>query len=261
MIKQFFFRAFTVCALLCGILLAVRMAYTSYYNRSLEADFMPNNWMTEYQDHRSMEDIDIDKIVRHYFSVSAGYSPTLALSIVLDKDIYYYSQPDIHSEVVYQLNAGKRYYIYGNSLCLEPRILSMPTYCKGWRYALPLITEDQYRKLNYLSLKPFWVIGEGPYLSEQYCYIQTKDLISLIRKLEKESGYFSWMDEIHWLFDDRYALGSLYGIDQSFWNDGIYISPDLYMPYWRLPEIILFLLMFFFAVGAATYYRKKRIGD
>ena len=79
-------------------------------------------------------------------------------------------------------------------LTLQQERSGLPTYDQGWRYALPLITEEQYRKLDYLSGLPIWVRGEGPYISEQYGYIRTEDMIYLIRNFQRQSaGIHGWM--------------------------------------------------------------------
>ena len=255
--KYFFRRIGMVCAIICAILLMLRLSYTILYNRSLTKDFVPDDWITEYQDHSSMDEMDIEKIVDSYFSVSPLNAP-LDQSVVLDRDIYYYSEPDGDSQILCKLNAGERYFIYGDFLTLQPRTLSLPTYDQGWRYALPLITEEQYRKLDYLSGLPVWVRGEGPYISEQYGYIRTEDMIYLIRNFQRQSAGYSWMDEIRWLFDDRYALGHLYGADQLLWEEGVYLSPDLPISFWRLPEILLLLLIVSGIAKAAVCAAVKR---
>ncbi len=57
------------------------------------------------------------------------------------------------------------------------------------------------------------------------------------------------------LYDERYALGFLYGHDEFYWREGIYISPDLYLPYWRITEKILIIIMGMSGVGY-LYTRK-----
>ena len=89
--KYFFRRIGIVCAIICAILLMLRLSYTILYNRSLTKDFVPDDWITEYQDHSSMDEMDIEKIVDSYFSVSPLNAP-LDQSVVLDRDIYYYSE-------------------------------------------------------------------------------------------------------------------------------------------------------------------------
>lgn len=250
-----FWKRLYICIfIISAVLLAACLLHTKHYNDALTGDFIPNEKYTDYLDNNRMEDVDIQRLYRRYCSVtSAMYDPALAQSIILDRDIHYYTQPDRHSDIMYTLKAGEVYYLYGSMVIGQPTVFSFPTYTRGWRYALPLADEKQYEEVNQykeLTADEKENIAFVPYTDQKYGYIQLKDLVYITRKCEYASGYFSLGQKIRLLLDDRYALGYLYGHDQYFWEEGVYISPDLYLPYWRLPEKILII---FIAISGFTF--------
>ena len=91
------------------LLLSVRFLHTKCYNDILTDDFVPDERYTDYLENDRMEDVDVYALWKHYDSLSISYSYwAVSESIILDRDIYYYTEPDVHSEIMYTLKAGER---------------------------------------------------------------------------------------------------------------------------------------------------------
>ncbi|MBS5520981.1 MAG: hypothetical protein KHX56_01780 [Clostridiales bacterium] len=235
--------------MICVVLLTVRFLHTTCYNKVLTDDFVPDEKYTDYLENDRMEDVDVEKLYNRYARALIEM-PYFSESIILDRDIYYYTEPDVHSEIMYTLKAGETYYFYGSKL--EPTLLSFATYDRGWRYALPLPDEQQYQSVTQyrqMTTDEREGISEVPYTDQEFGYIQLKDLVYITRKFMFDSGYFTFWEKVQMLYDDRYGLGFLYGEDEFFWREGMYISPDLYLPYWRRTEKLLLVLILLSAAG------------
>ena len=228
-IFSWFFLIFT-------LLLGVRFLYTKLNNAALKENFSPHKRYTQYLEGTPIEEIDFE-LLHQRFHYASGLVHWYN-EVIPEKDIYYYAEPDRNSEVVFTLYAGEKYYLYAPVEC--QRTESWPTYTKGWRYARPLFTEDEY---SYLS-------GPGAQtgLLEKppYGYIRLSDLRALVFKSVYDSPDLdictSVWERIGWHFADRPAPG-LFIFDEIFWKQGVYLSPDLYLPYWRLTEKILAVLI------------------
>lgn len=247
MSRSLLFCFFSWFFLIFTLLLGVRFLYTKLNNVSLRENFVPNKRYTQYLDGTPIEEIDFELLHQrfHNASVDAGWYN----QVIPEKNIYYYTKPSRNSEVIFTLYAGRKYYIYAPGIC--PRSESWPTYTKGWRYAKPFLTEEEY---NFLVESK----GQsGTILNSEYGYIMLSDIIELGFKTMYDSPllntYTSMWSRVGWYFEDR-LLPGLYGFDWLFWENGVYISPDLYLSYWRLTEKILGLLILLSGSGAACCY-------
>lgn len=227
------------------LLLGVRFLYTKLNNVSLRENFVPNKRYTQYLAGTPIEEIDFELLHQRFHYASAASVPWYN-QVIPEKNIYYYEKPSKNSEIIFTLYAGNKYYIYAPGIC--QRTESWPTYSKGWRYAKPFLTEEEYN---------FLVESEGQagnVLNSEYGYIMLSDIIELVFKSAYDSpllsDYTSLWSRMSWYFEDR-LLPGLYGFDWIFLENGIYISPDLYLSYWRPTEKILGIMILLSGSGAA----------
>lgn len=243
------------------LLLSVRFLHTKCYNDILTDDFVPDERYTDYLENDRMEDVDVYALWKHYDSLSISYSYwAVSESIILDRDIHYYTEPDVHSEIMYTLKAGEVYYL--NESKIIPAILTFATYDRGWRYAVPLADEQLHQEVieyHHMIANERELIGEIPYWDQKFGYIRLEDIVYIIRKCELASGYFTLEQKLQMCIDDRYALPWLYGHDEYYWQEGLYVSPDLHLPYWRMPERFLLVLILLSAAGYGIGRLKREI--
>lgn len=230
--------------LISMILLLVRFSYTKLHNEALTENFDPNKNYTGYLDNVPIEEIDFELLHQrfHYASVA---DVNWYNEVIPEKNIYYYAGPDENSEIVFTLYAGEKYYLGVPGMC--PRTESWPTYTRGWRYAKPLFTEAEYQILTESEGAP------ESLEDSEYGYIRLSDLRTLVFTSVYASPYLKYYttlwERMSWHFAD-FQLPGLYGFDWILWNQGVHISPDLYLPYWRLTEKILGVFVLLSGGGA-----------
>lgn len=242
-------------AAITAVCLCIRLFYTNNYNKQLEAEFLPNDRYMDYLSGVELDKIDLAPYYRYAFSASAF--PEIQTKITLDRDIYYYEAPDETSQVKIKLDQGRTYIVRGDHYAsmingcklLESRYMSWPSYTHGWRYALPLLTEEDYDQFP---------TGDAEALI--YGYVRLEDLEYIFHTCQDtlmSTYYPNLVENIHQ--SDKYPDSLFYWTDHVLYDNGFYISPDLYLNYWNWQEFVL-LLIFSGAMlgGAAACVKSKR---
>jgi len=218
-------RIWGIVAVVFLVCIGIHIHDIKEYNDNLKNSFEISEYQYDgYRNHVPMEDMDMNRldIATAYAIAVGGYK----LEFTLDKDIYYYVQPDKKSEVVYVLNKGDTIVSPCYSSCShyrENRFDSLPTYERGWRYALPMLRDA----VSGHDLA--WKIDDP---HEAYAYLSTDDMQYMYKKYV--DAYCDLMKEIgnRVTREQRKNASGIYLIDNLLYEKGIYLSPDLYKSYW-----------------------------
>ena len=242
MIKKKFNIFIPLIPIICSIILIIHFIQVKYYNMKLENKFVLSSQFTDYQDNVPIENIDFNKIINKYLFIDGMFSYP---DFILDKDIYYYEKPDSHSPVKYKLTKGERYYISGSMYAgLNLRTYSWPTYKKNWRYALPLLSKTDYE--NLLTFEDDM---------QSYAYITLDDLVYILQSYFQQYGYLYTNADS----EKDFSTAGLYVIDNVLYENGIYISPDLYHYYWNWQYIVCVFVLIISVLITIRFKRKASI--
>ncbi len=221
-------RAVLRCVILMLLVsLGISIASAFSYNRYLEKNFVPNGkkWPM-FEQGIPIEDIYNEYLDSTYYAFSNLTS--FSIDIVLNHPIRYYHTPNINSEPAVELPEG-RYRIEIGEPVFHQGINTLPTYQEGWRYArtlpepLTLENEKQERftspmRWYYVRLEDLKRVKVQLQLGAQRLYIKfflkgkRRPPASLERQLE-------------------YGV-SLNNLDRILYENGDYLSPDLFKPLW-----------------------------
>lgn len=241
-------------AVITAVGLSIRLFYTKNYNRQLDAKFWPNDRYTDYLSGMELDKIDFSPYYRYAFSASVYPEPQT--KITLDRDIYYYEAPDASAQVKMKLDQGRTYIVRGDNYAsmlngcklLENRYMSWPSYTRGWRYALPLLTEEEYDQFP---------TGDEETLI--YGYVKLEDLDYIFRTCQDTLVSMYYPDLTENIYQsDKYPDSLFYWTDHVLYDNGFYISPDLYLNYWNWQESVLLLIFSGAMLGAATACVKSK---
>ena len=221
-------RAILRCVILMLLVsLGISVVSAAQFNRYLKDNFVPNGkkWPM-FEQGMPIEDIYNEYLDSTYYAFSNLTS--FSIDIVLNHPIRYYHTPDINSEPAVELPAG-RYRIEIGEPVFHQGINTLPTYQKGWRYARtlpePLTPENEkqenltspmrwyYVRLEDLKRVTIHLLAEERTLYTNRFLEGKLNLRSLVR-LWKKSGV------------------SLYNLDKLLYEQGDYLSPDLFRPLW-----------------------------
>ena len=221
-------RAVLRCIILMLLVsLGIFVVSAAQFNRYLKDNFVPNGkkWPM-FEQGIPIEDIYNEYLDSTYYAFSNLTS--FSIDIVLNHPIRYYHTPDINSEPAVELPAG-RYRIEIGEPVFHQGINTLPTYQEGWRYARtlpePLTLENEkqerftspmrwyYVRLEDLKRVTIHLLAEERTLYTNRFLEGKLNLRSLVR-LWKKSGV------------------SLYNLDKLLYENGDYLSPDLFRPLW-----------------------------
>ena len=166
-----------------------------------------------------IEEMDLNELYNVYlYDRWVGDIPYT--EIVLDRDVYYYASESTKSEVLYTLEAGVPLRIFGmNYGAMNARYKSWPTYDKDWRYAMPIVSVDEYYEMT----KDNSLQNEY----DQYAYIQTKDMKYILDCYEEQLAVEETQQNQNTV-DSREILLTL---DQYLFEQGYYLSENLFKSY------------------------------
>ena len=166
-----------------------------------------------------IEEMDLNELYNVYlYDRWVGDIPYT--EIVLDRDVYYYASDSTKSEILYTLEAGVPLRIFGlNYGAMNARYKSWPTYDKDWRYAMPIVSVDEYYEMTKdNSLQDEY---------DQYAYIKTEDMAYILDCYE-EQLVIEETQENQNTVDSREILLTL---DQYLFEQGYYLSKNLFKSY------------------------------
>lgn len=224
-------RAILRCVILMLLVsLGISMVSAWSYNRYLEDNFVPNGkkWPMFEQG------MPIEEIYKSYQEHDQYAFSTLTLheiEITLKQPIRYYETPDVKSEPALELPAG-RYRIAIGEPVFDQGLNTLPTYRKGWRYARTLPSPISDENENTIPISSF----------NRWYYVQLQDLntVRIRLLLEGESKYFwRWVTKINLnltspieYWNSLWRETDLFNLDEILYENGDYLSPDLFRPLW-----------------------------
>jgi hypothetical protein len=212
------------------LILFYRVGGKVYSNHEKMDNFSYNKLMEQYQ-----RSIPIDKMDLSEYNKYFNYVVTLQaikVSNVIDapKNIQYFTEQNgkkilamkipkgmgilwIHTEELNDIHYG-----YG--------LRSYPTYEKGWRYVKPFMLSGQKSDIEQLP----------------YYFVRTKDLEAVGRKAIKSTSYLvnSLKSQGRTVEDGVFHFTRI--IDNSFYDKGVFCSPDLKQRVWHWLDTLLLCL-------------------
>ncbi len=136
------------------------------------------------------------------------YTPAYAVT--------WYTQPDETSQPAVTLEASKNYVAHLNAPQYGGGFYSWPTYKKGWRYSVPFTTV-----LN--------TLGEQTQENGKLYYVKLEDLTELYDCATPKNQ------------DSLSFRQKFLAVDMVLYQNGCYISPDLYRMVWDIWDTLLVL--------------------
>jgi hypothetical protein len=198
-------KSMIILSLLIFIVIVIRIGITLWDNYRLTKQFTPNPDEPYQQQLPLSEEGFIDDYIYKLYSPFALAPIGRPNTFVLEQPIYYYSAPDDKLEPEIVLEAGKTYIISTNDINdYKYGIQSWPTYKRGWRYVIPFVEAGGIR------------------LVTQAYYVKLKDLYSPLKSITGGLRYL--------LPAGHNYRSALLIKDQMLYDEGYYLSPDLYKP-------------------------------
>ena len=173
-----------------------------------------------------------------YFVNPVGQSKEYDFSVVLTRDIHYYTENNGKKTLAFSIPAGTQVQLCNNGAIF--RFITgygtntLPDYERGWRYARKFLTSEE------ASLSPLTITSE-----DEFYFVKTKeilqvvkDYISSMKKKYPESDISRYdSSEI-----EEWTLNLMYKTDVDLLSQGIYKSSDITKTYMDALNIILLLL-------------------
>ena len=215
----------------CGVILC--------HNFKLQAGFQDNGKKEQYTQRIPLEKMDFSQYNQYFGNNTALLHHNYHVFLNLPKSICYYTSPDAASPVlelpkgcmVTVLPAGE-----GFTSMTGYGLASYPTYQKGWRYVAPFQTGACELKSNLLD----------SYTLKSY-YVRTEDLEAVMHEFFIQNKGMQAEAQQAGVSKQEYIRRALYKVDEVFYQNGVFISPDLYRPLFDFPNwicIIVFLFLF-----------------
>ena len=223
-------RAVLRCVILMLLVsLGTSVVSAAQFNRYLKENFVPNGkkWPMFEQG------MPIEKIYEEYLDSDGYADSTLTLfsvDIELDRPIRYYHTPDLNSQPAVEISPG-RYRIAIGEPDFDQGFNTLPTYQKGWRYArtLPEALTSKNEDRAFFQSPMRWY------------YVRLEDLkwVQLQLRLQGEMNWLKiWSKNMEALaspityWKSLWEHTDLYELDNMMYEDGDYLSPDLFKPLW-----------------------------
>lgn len=208
------------------LIFILRLGYNLYYNYMINYEYIENKVKSSYQERMPMEEIDLSLFSQYFPQASTLLAYNYNNSIELPFTLFYYIEADEKSSAVVELPKGTKVItIYNDSLERGYGFIGYPTYKKGWRYVRPLIEDGEENNIDVLP----------------YYYVRTKDLEKIFRKVFENNKSFQTESKRMKLSKEKYINNMVRFIDKTFYNEGVYLSPDLYRNLIDAPGYVLFL--------------------
>ena len=242
--RALFLRCFIFILSVC---LGIFIASAFSYNRYLEKNFVPNGENCDYAKGIPLDKMDRKKLITRYDDVIfQALSVSRSEVVKLDKPLNLYQEPDEDTEVAMILPAGE-YFLSRNSCDFGQGCRSLPTYKKGWRYFIPpmqLVESDGKGNEERKNFSDWYYIKleDLERLQAKYVLQQLNRLFELWIERDPTNYTFSRLVKYHdftilFPFHPSYIkniMGSveLLAIDRIMFENGDYLSPDLFKPLW-----------------------------
>lgn len=206
---------FGISLIISIVILAYNFVTTYQYNQNLKNTFVQTNFSNVYAKQEELTKNSLLMLPPYHINIASNAIEKEKLGITL----CYYKKPGdwIPAKIILKgtkviVNVGSDYHsnvyeeirdrytaIYGFSF--------HPSYQKGWRVVLPLITEQEY--------------SQSTESEPELLYVRTSD----VKKLEKAYRKQGLIREKDWYLS----------IDKTLYEMGYYLSPDLYRSYFSFP--------------------------
>lgn len=228
----------------CGIILC--------HNFKLHADFQDNGKNEQYAQKIPPEKMDFSQYNQYFLENTALIHPRYNVYVTLPKPIRYYTSPDDPSPAL-KLSKGCIVTVLptngGFSELRGYGLISYPTYQKGWRYVAPFRTGAEELNPNLLNA----------YTLKSY-YVKAEDLETVMRAFYDQNKGMQVSAEQAGMSKQEYICHVTYKVDRVFYQNGVFMSPDLYRPLldwasWIL--ISVFLIPFGIWLWQRWFIRRK----
>ena len=223
-------RAVLRCVILMLLVsLGISAGSSVRYNQYLTENFVPNDTTWPL----FCKGVPIEEIYWYYLDSDGYADSTLTLfsvDIELDRPIRYYHTPDLNSQPAVEISPG-RYRIAIGEPDFDQGFNTLPTYQKGWRYArtLPEALTSKNEDRAFFQSPMRWY------------YVRLEDLkwVQLQLRLQGEMNWLKiWSKNMEALaspityWKSLWEHTDLYELDNMMYEDGDYLSPDLFKPLW-----------------------------
>lgn len=216
---------------LAVVLLAVLCTQTAarlWENHVLRAEFVGNGRGEAYERGVPVTEMDFDSFSPYLvWAVTAAY--TAMPDISLEWDLHYYAAPDPAAEPMFTIPAGTGILWWeGAAPHAGYGLYGYPIYEAGWRY-----------------VQPFVSAGGDTGEAAPCAFIRTGDLERVAREILSEAPGLQQVMRAAGLSEKDAASRMVRTVDQLFYANGVFLSPDLYEPVWTWDSTLL-------AAGAAV---------
>lgn len=202
-------------ALLLAAGTAFRAGITAWENYRLRSGFAANEEWPDYRQGLPLSEIDFERYERAFFSGAVapiGYSTVFTA----DAPIRYYREVT-DAALAYEIPAGAALdWEPGGFACLGYGFVSLPSYERGWRWARPFLSAGSDR-----------VPEDFPWY-----YVRTSDLEGTARAMFDSSRFVQASARNAGLSRAEAVFRIVRQADQVFYENGVYLSPDLLRPVW-----------------------------
>lgn len=202
-------------ALLLAAGTAFRAGITAWENYRLRSGFAANEEWPDYRQGLPLSEIDFERYERAFFS---GATAPIGYSTVFTADapIRYYREVT-DAALAYEIPAGTALdWEPGGFACLGYGFVSLPSYERGWRWARPFLPAGSDR-----------VPEDFPWY-----YVRTSDLEAAARAMFDSSRFVQASARNAGLSRTEAVFQIVRQADQVFYENGVYLSPDLLRPVW-----------------------------
>ena len=210
--------------------LGISVASAAGYNQSLKDGFQPNGTTSIlYARGGDIENLAKAQYQQLYFG---GDDLTLTYYLFeINYCVRFYSTPDTGNECAVEFLPGK-YRMQRPNLYIPQGFQGYPASQQGWRYV-------RMPKIEFDSKKEVWNISDPDECSQRWYYVKTEDLKRLRKSiLAQNEGLYCWRPTSNAGYTkrecDRALIRStdLFSADRLLYENGDYLSPDLFRPLW-----------------------------
>lgn len=213
--------ALALAVLLLGIL-CVQTGARLWNNHVLRAEFVGNGRGEAYEQGVPVTEMDLDSFSSYLvWAVTAEY--TAMPDISLEWDLYYYAAPDATAEPMFTVPAGTEILWWeGGAPHAGYGLYGYPIYAAGWRY-----------------VQPFVAAGEEAGEAQPLAFIPTESLEQVAREILTRVPKLQQLARAVGFTDTEAARRMVRVIDEQFYANGVFLSPDLYEPVWTWSSTLL----------------------
>lgn len=200
------------CSFIC------RMGHALYHNNQLHTQFSETENISPYQQEVPIEEIDLTVYNDYFPQVFALIDLNLTSNLETPVTLRYYTEiPTKDTAAAFEIAKGTTIiaipeWSTGSQLHdLGYGYTSYPTYERGWRYVRPFLTAG----------------GEVNVESKQYYYVKLGSLESVLGKVIAENKSLQSAGHIKWrsILTGKHTTARY--IDNTLYQHGVYLSPDL----------------------------------